>query len=291
MSQPVRTLTLWLAAVLTVAGLSLLSPAAASAPVDGAPVGTLAASPRTWEVPGPYAVTVAPRGTTHTLYYPTNLGAGGVQHPILIWGNGTGATVAEYEFALKHLASWGFVVAAANTGQSGSGAEMLDGARFLIAEDKRVGSPFYGKLDETKVGASGHSQGGGGAVVVGADPLVDTTVPIQPGPQGNTTELRGPAFFIAGQNDWIVPSFYVRSRYSWATQVPAVFGELRGADHFFPGETRTRVLGPVTAWFRFWLMGDEATRGVFFGTPFGLGTDTDAWSATARNAKATAIPG
>lgn len=282
-----------LAIVLTIAGLTLVSPAATRASVAPAPAPAVAvaASPRTWEVPGPYAVTVTPRGSTHTIYHPTNLGAGGVQHPILIWGNGTGASVAEYEFALKHLASWGFVIAAANTGQSGSGVEMLDGARYLIAEDKRVGSPFYGKLDETKVGASGHSQGGGAAVVVGADPLVDTTVPIQPGPQGNTTQLRGPAFFIAGQLDYIVPSFYVRSRYNWTTQVPAVFGELKGADHFFPGETRTRVLGPVTAWFRFWLMGDEAARGVFFGTPFGLGADTDAWSATARNEKAVAIPG
>ncbi|WP_206050829.1 hypothetical protein [Nocardioides speluncae] len=282
-SLPARAL----AVVLTVAGLALVSPGATTAaptPIAEA----AAASPRTWEAPGPYAVTVTPRGSTHTIYHPTNLGS---QHPILIWGNGTGADVSQYEFALKHLASWGFVVAAANTGQSGSGAEMLDGAQFLIAEDKRVGSPFYGKIDETKVGASGHSQGGGGAIVTGADPLVDTTIPIQPGPQGNTTQLRGPAFFVAGQLDYIVPSFYVRSRYSWSSQVPAVFGELKGADHFFPGETRTRVLGPVTAWFRFWLMGDEAARGVFFGTSCGLCADTAAWSSTARNQRALAIPG
>ena len=35
--------------------------------------------------------------------------------------------------------------------------------------------------------------------------------------------MKGPALFVAGQLDWIVPSAYVRSRYSTATQIPAIF--------------------------------------------------------------------
>ncbi|MGH3734234.1 MAG: hypothetical protein ACRDT6_01190 [Micromonosporaceae bacterium] len=246
-----------------------------------------------YEQAGPHAVTVTRGGPDHTLYYPADLGAGGAQHPVLIWGNGTGASVANYDFALRHFASWGFVVAAANTGQSGSGQEMLAGARFLVSEDQRAGSVFYGRIDETKIGAAGHSQGGGGAIAAGADPGVDTTIPIQPGPQGTVSNLRGPSLFVAGQFDYIVPSFYVRSRYSQATHVPAVFGELRGADHFFPGQTRYRLLGVATAWLRFWLSGDEQARGIFFGptSTCGLCNDTANWSAVARNARAQAIPG
>ncbi|MGH3735954.1 MAG: hypothetical protein ACRDT6_10080 [Micromonosporaceae bacterium] len=244
-----------------------------------------------YEEPGPYAVTVTRGGPDHTLYYPTNLGA---QHPVLIWGNGTNASVADYDFALRHLATWGFVVAAANTGQSGSGQEMLAGARFLIAEDQRQGSVFHGRIDETRIGAAGHSQGGGGTIAAGADPIVDTTIPIQPGPQGSVPELKGPSLFVAGQYDWIVPSWYVRSRYSQAGHVPAIFAELRGSDHFFPGQTRYRLLGVVTAWFRFWLTRDEQARGIFFG-PTGTGcslcNDSRNWSAVARNGKALAIPG
>ncbi len=162
----------------------------------------------------------------------------------------------------------------------------------MVAEDQHPGSVFHGKIDETKVGAAGHSQGGG-AIAAGADPIVDATIPIQPGPQGTVSDLKGPAFFVAGQFDWIVPSFYVQLRYSEAGHVPAVFGELRGSDHFFPGDTRIRLAGAVTAWFRFHLAGDENARGIFFGptASCGICTDTQAWSKVARNAKAQAIPG
>jgi pimeloyl-ACP methyl ester carboxylesterase len=256
-----------------------------------APSAEAVTSPRSYETAGPYAVTVAQGGPDHTLYYPSDIAASDRQHPVIIWGNGTGATPAEYDVQLRRLASWGFVVAAANTTQSGSGQEMLAGARFLIAEDQRAGSIFQGHIDETHVGAAGHSQGGGGAIAAGADPIVDTVVPLMPGPQGQVGALHGPVFYLAGQLDYIVPSFYVQGRYAATTQVPAVFGELKGADHFFPGATRDRAIGAVTAWFRFWLMGDEAARSVFFGSGCGMCTDTAAWSRYQRNAKAAAIAG
>ncbi len=278
-----RTLIRLLALVATALSVSLSTLVAAPAEA--------VTSPRSFEQAGPHAVTVAQGGPDHTLYYPADIASSNRQHPVLIWGNGTGATPAEYDAQLRHLASWGFVVAAANTTQAGSGEEMLAGARFLIAEDQRPGSMFAGRIDEAHVGAAGHSQGGGGAIAAGADPMVDTVVPIMPGPQGQVGALHGPAFYVAGQLDWIVPSFFVQARYAGTTQVPAVFGELKGSDHFFPGETRDRAIGAITAWFRFWLMGDETARSVFFGSGCGMCTDTAGWSSYVRNAKATAIPG
>ncbi|MGH3712285.1 MAG: hypothetical protein ACRDT4_02315 [Micromonosporaceae bacterium] len=278
-------------AALAVCGV-IASPAAAQTQTTRA-IAAASVPSSYYEAPGPHAVTKVQGGPDHTLYYPTNLGAGGTQHPVLIWGNGTGATPESYDAQLRHLATWGFVVAAANTTQSGSGQEMLAGARFLIAEDQRSGSVFYGKIDETKIGAAGHSQGGGGTIAAGADPIVDTTIPIQPGPQGSVPQLKGPSLFVAGQYDYIVPSWYVKSRYSQAGHVPAIFAELRGSDHFFPGETRVRLIGVVTAWFRFWLAADEQARGIFFGpaSSCGICNDRAAWSAVARNSRAQAIPG
>ncbi|RZS37787.1 hypothetical protein EV193_105346 [Herbihabitans rhizosphaerae] len=271
---------------LAIAATALVLPVATAAP---APPSTVAdVPPSFYEKPGPSAVTVVKGGPDHTLFYPTDLGAGGTQHPVLIWGNGTGVDTKPYDSALRHLASWGFVVAAANTKRSGSGKEMLAGARFMIEEDKRPGSVFEGKIDETKIGAAGHSQGGGGAINAGADPMVKTTIPLQPGPQGTVGALKGPALFVAGQVDVIVPSWFVRSRYSQAGHVPAVFAELKGSDHFFPGETRVRMVGVVTAWFRYWLSGDQQAKRIFFGPDYSLGADP-AWSATARNAKAEQI--
>ncbi len=260
-------------------------------------VGLLAVQPasaatteRYYEQPGPHQVTKTTGGPDHTLYYPTDLTTSTTKHPVVLWGNGTGATVDQYDVFLRHLASWGFVVAAANTGQSGSGQEMLAGGKFLIAENTRPGSIFRSKIDTANIGAAGHSQGGGGTIAAGADPMVKVTIPVQPGPQGSVPALRGPSLFIAGQLDYIVPSLYVRGRYSWAKDHPAVFAELKGSDHFFPGETRTHLIGVGTAWFRYWLAGDQQAKSVFFGPRQSaeLFNDT-AWSAADRNAKADAV--
>lgn len=133
-----RNSLMWLATTLVVG--ALLAPLPSSAGIATTPQVTASVPSSYYEKAGPHGVTVTQGGPDHTLFYPSDLGAGGAQHPVLIWGNGTGASVAEYEVQLRHIASWGFVIAAANTPQSGSGQEMLAGARFLIAEDKRAGS-------------------------------------------------------------------------------------------------------------------------------------------------------
>jgi dienelactone hydrolase len=242
--------------------------------------------------PGPFAVTVEPGDATHTIYRPTTLGAGGLRHPVILWGNGTGGSPLDYDGLLRHWASHGFVVAAANTPNAGSGADILAGATYLIAENGQPASRFFQKIDVDKIGATGHSQGGGGAIVAGADARVDTVIPIQPGPQGFIPSLRGPMFILAGQNDTIVPPSTVLFRYNRAGQIPAVYGALAGADHFVPVGDGGGFRGMTTAWFRFWLMGDEQARGQFFGPTAGCGICTDgAWSDVRRNARALAIPG
>lgn len=280
--------------------LALLAilPALAYAGLAAGGQATAATAPGTVAVPdyavdGPYAVTVAAGDAAHTNYYPTDLGPAGTRHPVIIWGNGTGASVSTYDSFLRRMASWGFVVAAANTTQSGSGVEMLDGARWLIAQDANPASVFYGHIDASKIGASGHSQGGGGAIVTGADPLVKTTAPISPGPQGDETKLRGPVFYAAAQLDWIVPSTWVKYRYGRTTQVPAVFGEVGGTDHFYDtyygyNDAGATVLAGVVAWFRYQLMGDQAACSLFFGPTPGIDANAK-WSDFARNARSDAV--
>ncbi|MFF1819343.1 hypothetical protein ACFVWG_18735 [Kribbella sp. NPDC058245] len=254
------------------------------------PASATTVADRYYEQPGPHQVTKAPGDPDHTLYYPSDLTTDTAKHPVVLWGNGTGATVDQYDEFLRHLASWGFVVAAANTGQSGSGREILAGGKYLIAENTRTGSIFHDRIDTANIGAAGHSQGGGGTIAAGADPMVKVTLPVQPGPQGSVPALRGPSLFIAGQLDYIVPSPYVPARYSTAKTYPAVFAELKGSDHFFPGETRTHLIGVGTAWFRYWLAGDQRAKAVFFGPRDAAGVFTDdAWSSADRNAQADAI--
>jgi hypothetical protein len=236
-----------------------------------------------WSAPGPHPVTVAPLDASHTVYRPASLAG---PHPVILWGNGTGSTPVVYDGLLRHWASHGFIVAAANTTNSGSGQEMLAGLDVLAAENSRPESVYFGKVDTGRVGASGHSQGGGGAIAAGADPRVSVTVPIQPGPSGDVNSLHGPMFIVAGQLDLIVlPLLLVVPRYSAATHIPAVYGELAGATHDTPTGNGGGYRGPTTAWFRYWLADDQNARSTFLGPDSSCGLCQDpAWSDVRRNA-------
>lgn len=243
---------------------------------------------RAWAAAGPFAVTETPSGAGHTLFHPARLGGCRV-HPVVLWGNGTGATPRTYAGLLRHLASHGFIVVAADTSSSGSGREMLAGLDHVTAEHRRPGSAFHGRVDLGRVGSTGHSQGGAGAVVTGADPRVGTVVPIQPGPFGDHRQLHGPTFYLAGRLDLVVsPLLLVYPRYRETGHVPAVYGELAGAGHAEPTGNGGGYRGPVTAWFRFHLLGDEQARGMFFG-PGCTYCAAPEWSRFERNARAEAV--
>ena len=259
---------------------------ASAATANGCPsVGT------NWADSGPFAVSVAENGAGTRVYRPAALGTlGCTTHPVIIWGNGTGTTPDSYDTLLRHWASHGFIVAAADTTQAGNGREMLKGLDWIQAQNQNSASPFFGKVDMGHVAAAGHSQGGGGAVNAGADPRVGYTLPIQPAP-GDETKLHGPVFYLAGRLDTIVvPELFVKPMFENSDQVVALYGNLLAAQHLTPGVDGGPYRGPMTAWLRFELMGDEQARGLFYGADCGYCSDPQ-WYEFLRNAKAQAVPG
>ncbi|MBP2324100.1 dienelactone hydrolase [Kibdelosporangium banguiense] len=246
-------------------------------------VAPAASATTNWSAPGPHPVVVEALDDAHTVYRPASLDG---PHPVILWGNGTGSAPAVYDGLLRHWASYGFIVAAANTPNSGSGQEILAGLDALEAENSQPGSVYFGKVDVGNVGTSGHSQGGGGAITAGADPRIDTTVPIQPGPLGDVQSLHGPMLILAGQLDVVVlPLLLVLPRYTAATHIPAVYGELAGATHTTPTGNGGGYRGVTTAWFRYWLAGDQSARSMFLGPDATCGLCNDpAWSDVRRNA-------
>ena len=96
----------------------------------------------------------------YTVYRPAAWPDGPV--PVITWGNGTCAQPEGYGALLRYVASYGYVVVAANSRWVGSGtpAPMLHALDYAAAANADSTSPYYGKLDMTKVGAMGHSQGG-----------------------------------------------------------------------------------------------------------------------------------
>jgi len=154
------------------------------------------------------------------LYYPRNLDAG-FQRPVLTWGNGALAKPDDYEFFLKHMASWGFVIIATEDKMTGTGQTMVHAVEFLKEknDDPDPANVFYHKLDLGRVGSFGHSEGASGAInAMIRSPVVKTAVAIEL-PAGRacwgfypfctrTSKLTsGSIFLIDGSADAISPPF------------------------------------------------------------------------------------
>ncbi|WP_238011187.1 hypothetical protein KZZ52_22170 [Dactylosporangium sp. AC04546] len=235
--------------------------------------------------PGPYATAVQ-IGAVNTLYYPRDIASSTLRHPVIVWGNGTGGAPLVYRDLLLHWASHGFIVSAANTPASNLGISMRLGIDALAQADADPASPFHGKVDLEHIGASGHSQGGAAAIVVGADPRIDAILPIQPGPLADIDAVHVPALLMAGQYDLIVFPALVKAFYNDADHIPAIYAEVRGADHFTVVGDPGPFAAPTTAWFRYQLMGDTAARAQFAGPACGICTDSRTFSDVRRNALA-----
>jgi hypothetical protein len=224
---------------------------------------------------GPYETT-STRTSTTTYYYPTEVGRDGMLHPVILWGNGTAASTSTYAGLLRHFASHGFIVAAANTTNAGSGSEMLAGIDGLSSVPALAGA-----ADLEHIGATGHSQGGGGAVQAGADPRVDTVFPIE-GCFGGTSGLDDTsAIFLAGQSDAIVSPILVRGCFTGA-DFPAAYAEAAGATHFTAIGDGGVFRAAATAWARWHLAGDTEAAGLFVGDTPGLASSSG-WSEFETN--------
>ncbi|MGK9066886.1 poly(ethylene terephthalate) hydrolase family protein [Stutzerimonas chloritidismutans] len=227
---------------------------------------------------GPYATTSRSEGPNCRVYRPSNLGQNGVRHPVILWGNGTGTGPTAYSGLLSHWASHGFVVAAAETSNAGTGQDMLACLDYLVQESNRTFGTYVGVLNTGRVGTSGHSQGGGGSIMAGQDDRVSATAPIQPYTIGlghnpaSQRNQKGPMFLMSGGGDTIAfPYLNAQPVYTRAN-VPVFWGERRYVTHFEPVGDGGAYRGPSTAWFRYQLMDDESARSTFYGRLCGLCT-------------------
>ncbi|MFT3926653.1 MAG: hypothetical protein QM778_29180 [Myxococcales bacterium] len=260
---------------------------------DGDASGSVFPDVKDFAAKGSFSVTTGPNPAGCTIYRPSTLGEMGRRHPVILWGNGTGTTPVVYDGVLRHWASHGFIAAAANTSNAGTGKEMLACLDYLTQQNGAAGNPYAGKVDLDRVGSSGHSQGGGGAIMAGADSRVDVSAPLQPyisfipgGGAFNKSSLvnqTGPMFLMSGSADTIAVPAQQQQPVFDAVTVPIFWGTLEGATH-----TGTAVgningyRGPATAWFRLHLMNDQTARSTFYGSSCGLCSDPK-WTVKKKN--------
>lgn len=231
----------------------------------------------------------------YKIWYPSALaGEEGREWPIVVMANGTGVPASRYAPVFRHLASWGFVVIGNEIQNSWSGGASA-GALDLLAElNEDPSSLFYHKLDLDNVGSAGHSQGAIGAInAVTAQPNGDSykALYLASTPSSlyaSTLEwaydpalIDVPCFMTAGtglldageagspevaeeaQEVSISPLWSQEENYGLIPDsVPKLRARRTGADH---AEMLPWPDGYMTAWFMYWLQGDEAAGRAFFG--------------------------
>ena len=257
---------------------ALVGAAASAAGASSAQSATRAGTPEApWAGAGPSSVATTDWGDW-TVYYPAEITRTTKRYPVVIWGNGTGVESAStYAGLLKQWASWGIIVVGADEPSAGSGDAMLAGLDELTTRSTTAGSPFHQSVDLANVAASGHSQGGAGAIKAGRDARVDTVVAVQHGPTwgnpgpGSVRDLKGPLFMILGQNDWIVSpgSAWITSDFS-TSPVETVRATVKGVGHFAPATNPAGFKGATTAWLLSELTGGAAARALFAPSTFTL---------------------
>ena len=216
------------------------------------------------------------------VYYPKdiyNLG----KVPVVIFLNGTGTPASKYPALQEHLASWGFITIANEENNSfyGEGVELS--IRYLLFADTYSSnddeSPLKGHIDFDNIGVTGHSQGGIG--VINGITIHPHSDMIKAAVMLSSTETDMAKAFLwdsdsslihantmmigsTGQTDSAIsPLESMQKTYENITDdVAKVLARRNDCDH---GEMLYYADGYVTAWFMYFLQGDEEAGKAFFG--------------------------
>lgn len=264
------------------------------------------AAPPDYGLPGTYPVAYSDvtavaggRSVSARVHYPataagTNQPVATGRFPAIAFGHGFFQATSKYTSTSNHLASWGFVVVVPTTqgGLSPSHSAFADdlntGLTWLVAQDGTAGSRFRDHITTTALGASGHSMGGGAAVLAAArNPQIKTistyaAAETNPSAKAAAATLRVPAQFLAGSQDTITP-VGEHQRPMFAAKQPAKqlrtvtggfhCGFMDSSGIFCDSGSVTRAAQLVaskrvmTSWFRFYLAGDAAARDFVWGQP------------------------
>jgi Chlorophyllase enzyme len=204
-------------------------------------------------------------GMAYTMFRPMMLER---RHPVITWGNGTGAMPSSYRALLTLYASHGFIVIASNSENVAQGTPppMLNGVTWVLEQDMMMGTALYQKVDREKIGATGHSQGAFATTSAGADERIKTIAPLQS--LSGSRGLHGPVLALCGTMDTLVPCSRNLTAYNGVMNLPAMYAELKTADHtmWVRGGAMHPYFSVTTAWFRVHLMNDQALRPMFYGT-------------------------
>jgi hypothetical protein len=215
-------------------------------------------------------------GDSVSLFRPSdaNFGQNGCKHPLLVWGNGSTNTVDIWASHLSRVATFGFVVVAPEQTQV-TAKQMNDALDYAVQLSQDSSSNYYNKVDTSKLGSTGYSLGGMGAMQVAANARIGATFLWDS--FGTSSALHGPLGGIFAENGIST---------SWASMIdscpyPSFGMQAAGTTHTsilsfpgtgFGGGTTPYAQEAYVGWFRWQFMGDPAARALFAGPSCGFCT-------------------
>lgn len=244
---------------------------------------------------------------THTIFRPEELSPFGKNNklPVIAWGNGACANSPwEHVNFLSEVASHGFLVIAIGPmpeeGERGGGrstaSQLLDAVDWAIAQNSDPTSPFYNKVDVTRIAVSGMSCGGLQTLEVAPDPRVTTAVICNSGIIGNGGGMPGmPAltkdhlvklhtptlYLLGGESD--IAYRNGMDDFKRINHVPVFVANMdvgHGGTYRQPHGGEFAVV--ATAWYKWQLKGDQDAGKLFTGNPCGLSQSTT-WRVDKKN--------
>jgi hypothetical protein len=255
--------------------------------------------------PYPSVMETDPGLPHHVIYRPRDLsGLKRKRLSIVIWGNG-GCTDdgASARLHLQEIASHGYVIIASGKILSGpqatggtarfmttTGADMIEGLDWILAENGRRGSAYFEKVEPDAVAFAGHSCGGILSLQMSADPRVKTIIIHNSGLFPNTPlrptlvtdkawlsdRLHTPILYVIG-NETDVGHPVALEDFGRINHVPVFLAELDvGHEGTFREPNGGRAAQVALAWLNWQLRGDRGAARMFKGRDCGLCTDP-AW--------------
>ncbi len=226
--------------------------------------------------------------------------------PIIAWGNGACANSPwEHVNFLSEVSSHGFLVIAIGPmpeeGQRGNGrsvsSQLIDVVDWAIAQNSDRTSPYFNRIDVTKISVSGMSCGGLQALETAPDKRVTTAVicnsgilpspgsgmPGMPGlTKDHLSKLHSPTLYLLGGESDIAYKNGMDD-FNRINHVPVFVANMdvgHGGTYSEPhGGEFARV---ATAWYKWQLKGNEEAGKMFTGDPCGLSRSTE-WVVDKKN--------
>lgn len=199
------------------------------------------------------------------IYYPASLEAVNKKYPVVVWANGTGCATETYDGLLKKIADAGYIVVADSSVMTADGTAQRNSIDYIIGQNGNSSSVFYGKVDSSRVGATGHSQGGRSSVnAAQADSRIKCIVSIAGASSAEEANgLKTPSLFLTGTSDMVVVSSqWCKPSYD-AVAGRAVYASLKGGVHTTCMTNPEKVAGYVVSWFDAYLKGDGTAKATF----------------------------